>query len=140
MVFDFDLETKELKLQHETKINNYSYDNMICETIYVPTNEGIEIPVTLSRRVDSKPEDSPIVLNVYGAYGYNIDQYYRDINRPLWNRDWTVATVHVRGGGEQGEYWHQMGSKENKVRIRKCNRNDNDYLYVKCVHYITIII
>lgn len=115
MDFDFNFKTKELKLLKELKIRNYSHENMICETINVPSVDGTEIPVTLTRRIDAKQAKSPILLNVYGAYGYNIDQYFRYTQRLFWNRDWTMATVHVRGGGEQGEYWHSMGSKDKKV-------------------------
>ena len=132
MVYDFDLDKKTLDLRRETLIAGYSPEDYVCERVHVladtfvtgtihsnPFGKSVEVPVTLTRalRTPQRGSQYPILINVYGAYGHNIEPHFRAKYRTLWDHGWTVATAHVRGGGERGPMWHQAGFGENKVRI-----------------------
>ena len=119
MIFDLDLKSKILQLKQQEELHTFSPSEYICERIEVPSKDGTVIPVTITRDLSysSRREQLPILLHVYGAYGHNIEPRFRDGYIPLWRRGWSIATVHVRGGGEKGALWHQGGSYLNKVNV-----------------------
>uniref|UniRef100_A0A3B0MX40 Prolyl endopeptidase n=1 Tax=Theileria annulata TaxID=5874 RepID=A0A3B0MX40_THEAN len=54
------------------------------------------------------------VLYVYGFYGENLTVCNYTEHSKLLEMGYTLCFAHVRGGGELGEAWREMGNKEKK--------------------------
>ena len=57
----------------------------------------MRVPVTIvQRRGRARNGRSPLLLNVYGAYGHNLDAAFKAHRLCLLDRGWAIAYAHVR--------------------------------------------
>ena len=62
------------------------------------------------RTVSSKPlQPSPFLLYGYGSYEISIDPTFSSLRLSLLDRGVIFAIAHIRGGGEMGRSWYEMG-------------------------------
>lgn len=93
----------------------YYPERYITELRMVRASDGTQIPLrlTYSRDLDlSRPQ--AVLLSAYGAYGDAEDPYFSRNDFSLLSRGLILATAHVRGGGEFGDFWHEQGKLMNK--------------------------
>jgi prolyl oligopeptidase len=85
------------------------------ETVFAPSHDGVQVPLTLIRPDPIARDGSvPVLMDAYGAYGI--------IDAPRFVAEWipwfesggASATCHVRGGGYHGAAWHRAGQKATK--------------------------
>lgn len=102
---------------------NHSHINKT--RIKVTSFDGVDVPVTLfySGTLDSP---RPCVAHVYGCYGIPLEPPYDPSITPLLDCGVVYALCHVRGGGENGHYWHSAGMREGKLA--------SIFDYLCCVH------
>jgi len=83
------------------------------------SKDGTMIPMFITHRKDLKLDGTnPTIM--YGYGGFNISQTPGFVpSRILWSKlmGGVYAVPNIRGGGEYGESWHQMGVKENKQNV-----------------------
>lgn len=90
-------------------------DAYVMETVEVAARDGVKVPVDIVRRRDLKADGKrPVLLEAYGAYGFNVDPYFNPRLYALLDQGGVIATVHARGGGELGRDWWQAGHKATK--------------------------
>ncbi|UPR02918.1 prolyl oligopeptidase [Chloropicon primus] len=88
-----------------------------AELLSVTGRDGTRIPVTLVYSKDSPPsKESPLLMQVYAAYGINLEPEYDPSVHPLLRRGWASCLVHARGGGEKGRPWYHMGKGRAKMK------------------------
>ena len=77
--------------------------------------DGTKVPLSILCKKDLVLDGShPTLYEGYGAYGISYDPYF-DPRALAWiERGGVFAIVHLRGGGEFGESWHNAGRKETK--------------------------
>jgi prolyl oligopeptidase len=77
--------------------------------------DGTKVPLSILCK-KGLPLDSshPTLFEGYGAYAVSFDPYFDPRVLPWVERGGVFAIVHVRGGGEFGEAWHNAGRKETK--------------------------
>ena len=51
----------------------------------------------------------PTLLYGYGSYEVSIDPSFSSLRLSLLDRGMVFAIAHIRGGGEMGRAWYQMG-------------------------------
>jgi len=87
----------------------------IAEEIKIKSYDGTEVPLSIMRRKDAKPDGKhPTLIWGYGAYGISENPAFLARWFPLLENGGIFATCHVRGGGEYGEDWHLAGKKATK--------------------------
>jgi len=87
----------------------------MAEEIKIKSYDGTEVPLSIMRRKDAKPDGKhPTLIWGYGAYGISETPAFLARWFPLLENGGIFATCHVRGGGEYGEDWHQAGKKATK--------------------------
>jgi prolyl oligopeptidase len=79
------------------------------------SGDGTKVPLSILCRKDLVLDGShPTLYEGYGAYGVSFDPYFDPRTMAWLEKGGVWAIVHVRGGGEFGESWHNAGRKETK--------------------------
>ena len=77
--------------------------------------DGTKVPLSILCMKGLALDGShPAIYEGYGAYGISYDPYFDQRILAWIERGGVFAIVHVRGGGEFGESWHNAGRKETK--------------------------
>ncbi|NNN03352.1 MAG: S9 family peptidase [Acidimicrobiaceae bacterium] len=119
-VLDVDVNSRLSTLLKEQRVlGGYDASAYISGRVWVTASDGVRIPVSvLARRgvlvEDSAgelvaPEPAPLLLYGYGAYEISIDPSFSSLRLSLVDRGVIFAIAHVRGGGEMGRSWYEMG-------------------------------
>lgn len=114
---EFNLDTKLKKVLKQMEVlGGYKADDYVTERIYVPSRDGVKIPVSLVYKKGVKKDGTnPLFLYAYGSYGYSTDPSF-DITIPsLLDRGFIYAIAHIRGGQEMGRSWYEDGKLLKKM-------------------------
>ena len=84
-----------------------------AELRWISVRDGVLVPVTIMYRKDQDMNGAPLLVTTYGAYGISVAFRFEPRRFPLLDRGFVLAHIHVRGGGELGEQWHNSGSRSN---------------------------
>lgn len=102
----------------------YDQSNYVTGRLWVDASDGVRIPVTyVARRElvqssensgDRVGAPSPLLLYGYGSYEISIDPSFSSLRLSLLDRGVIFAIAHIRGGGEMGRSWYEMGKLAQK--------------------------
>lgn len=81
---------------------------------FAKSADGTLVPVTIYGKSSDLKDPSPTILYAYGGYGTSIRPNYRPMMFPFNEEGGIWVNCHVRGGGEKGRTWHEMGRGKNK--------------------------
>lgn len=124
-IADVDLASHEL-LVRKRQIVRGGYDRgaYVTGRHWVEASDGQRIPVSIVARRDivrlnddgsiSPNGPAPLLLYGYGSYEISIDPGFSSIRLSLLERGVIFAIAHVRGGGEMGRSWYEMGKLAQK--------------------------
>jgi len=86
----------------------------------VPSHDGVLVPLSIMYRKGlARNGSNPTLLDGYGAYGFSYDPYFDPLRLAWLERGGVFAVAHVRGGGENGEAWHESGKIATKPNTWK---------------------
>lgn len=118
-VADVVIATGETLVRKQQKIlGGYDESNYVTGRLWVHASDGERIPVSIVARRDVVEGDgdelrprttSPFLLYGYGSYEISIDPGFSSLRLSLLDRGVIYAIAHVRGGGELGRSWYEMG-------------------------------
>ncbi|MGC8498299.1 MAG: S9 family peptidase [Acidimicrobiales bacterium] len=119
LVADVDLASGTLAVRKQQRVRG-GYDGSAYATgrLWVTASDGQRIPVSWVARRDLLEERdgqltpraaAPLLLYGYGSYEISIDPTFSSIRLSLLDRGVVFAIAHVRGGGEMGRTWYEMG-------------------------------
>jgi oligopeptidase B len=125
LVADIIVATGEMTvLKQQRVVGGYDASRYVTGRLWVSASDGVKIPVSLvaSRdvvRVGENGEMSPLapapfLLDGYGSYEISIDPSFSSLRLSLLDRGVIFAIAHVRGGGEMGRSWYEMGKLDHK--------------------------
>ena len=120
LVADVDVRTGEMTvLKQQRVLGGYDADAYVTSRLWVEASDGVQIPVSVVARRDVVDVDDegnisartpvPLVLYGYGSYEISIDPTFSSLRLSLLERGVLFAIAHVRGGGEMGRSWYEMG-------------------------------
>ena len=131
LLYEFNIETKELKVIHNESINNFDPKLYNIELIHVPSYYGEMVPMSIVYRKDIKnfkEKPLPLYLYGYGSYGSSCEPLFSPNLICLLDRHFICVIAHVRGGGELGGQWFLDGKLHNKM---------NTFLdFITCAEYL----
>jgi prolyl oligopeptidase len=100
-------------------LNPTDFSGITSVEVTAPGADGTPIPLSIIYKKDLKLDGSnPCLMEGYGAYGISIDPNFDATRLALLEKGIVIAWAHVRGGGENGEDWHnagKMATKENTI-------------------------
>lgn len=129
-VYEYDMvnRTKEL-LKQQAVLGGYNQEDYISERIYVPSHDGVKVPVSIVYKKGLKRDgNNPLVLYGYGSYGASMDAYFSSSRLSLLDRGFIWAIAHIRGGEEMGRMWYEDG----KLLKKKNTFHD----FIACGEYL----
>ena len=120
LVADVDVASGEVTvLKQQRVLGGYDAGRYVTGRLWVEASDGVRIPVSVVARHDrvrltddgslEPVAPSPFLLYGYGSYEISIDPGFSSLRLSLLDRGVIFAIAHVRGGGEMGRSWYQMG-------------------------------
>ena len=93
-------------------------DAFAVERVEYPSTDGATISMFLVRRQDAVPTpDTLTVLTGYGGFGVTMSPAYSPAAVEVAGQGGCFAVACLRGGAEEGEAWHQAGTRERKQQV-----------------------
>ena len=118
-VADVVVATGELLVRKRQRVlGDFDVADYVTGRLWIPASDGLAIPVSIvaHRDVLSLGENgleaaspAPLLLYGYGSYEACMDPYFSTVRLSLLDRGVIYAIAHVRGGGEMGRAWYEMG-------------------------------
>jgi oligopeptidase B len=114
--FEYDVQTQASTLLKQQEVpGGYDKSLYAVERKFIPAKDGVGIPVTVVYRKDKfKSGENPLYVYGYGSYGATLPDTFSVGLLPLLDRGLVTTVVHIRGGGELGEAWHDAGKMMTK--------------------------
>ena len=120
LVGDIELATGQLHVRKQQIVKGgYDETKYVTGRLWVTASDGVQVPISLVARRDVvevnddgslRPRASaPFLLYGYGSYEISIDPGFSSLRLSLLDRGVIFAIAHVRGGGEMGRSWYEMG-------------------------------
>lgn len=116
-VYQYGLETREATLlKQQEVVGGYEASRFVSRRLHATAADGTRIPISLVRRADvAEDGTAPCLLHGYGSYGYPYPVSFSSGRLSLLERGMVVAIAHIRGGGELGKPWHDLGRLASKM-------------------------
>lgn len=92
---------------------SFSPANYAVSEVWATAKDGVKVPMSVIRPAAARGA-GPMLINAYGSYGISSYPVFSSRLLSAANEGFTVATCHVRGGGEFGETWRLAGKDANK--------------------------
>jgi prolyl oligopeptidase len=88
-------------------------ERFAARRLFATAKDGTRVPVTVIA-AKGPPRVAPCFVHVYGAYQWPSQPIFDTRSLAWLEAGGTIATAHVRGGGEYGRAWHEGGMKVTK--------------------------
>jgi oligopeptidase B len=120
LVADVVVDTGEIIVRKQQTVRGgYDEDQYVTGRLWVEASDRVRIPVSVVARRefvrvttegDLEPlSPRPFLLYGYGSYEISIDPSFSSLRLSLLDRGVLFAVAHIRGGGEMGRSWYEMG-------------------------------
>ncbi|NNN00496.1 MAG: S9 family peptidase [Acidimicrobiaceae bacterium] len=125
LIADIVIATGETLVRKQQKVlGGYDANQYVTGRIWVDASDAARIPVSFVARRELIEETengglrakqpAPLLLYGYGSYEISIDPGFSSLRLSLLDRGVIFAIAHVRGGGEMGRSWYEMGKLAQK--------------------------
>ena len=112
---EFDPRTGEdVLLKRANVLGSFDARDYVERRIWVQVRDGEQVPVSLVWRRDCVRGRMPMFVIGYGAYEISSDPAFSVARVSMLDRGVLYVVPHVRGGGEMGRAWYEMGRRRNK--------------------------
>ncbi|HEY3012561.1 MAG TPA: prolyl oligopeptidase family serine peptidase, partial [Gemmatimonadales bacterium] len=113
--YAYDPATKKLSDTRLVAPAPIDYSKMESAEVVAPSADGTPVPLSIVYQRGIRLDGShPALLEGYGSYGISINPFFRPALITWLEQGGVYAVAHVRGGGENGEQWHQAGKQATK--------------------------
>lgn len=93
-------------------------EDMVSEQVFVTADDGVPVPLFLTRRRDlDRTGEVPVLLTGYGGFDVSMTPDFDKAGALFVERGGMLAVAVLRGGGEYGRSWYDAGRLEHKQRV-----------------------
>lgn len=120
-VYDYQVKSGDRILRKQQPVlGGYDATLYRSERLHATASDGTKIPLSVVYR-HSTPRDgnAPLLLYAYGSYGISMPVTFSSNRLSLLDRGVIFVVAHIRGGGELGKPWHDMGRMYHKMNTFK---------------------
>ncbi len=116
-VYKLDLETGKSEIFAQSK-SLFDPNEFETRQVLYPSKDGTQVPLFITMKKGTQLNGThPAMLYAYGGFNISITPTYSPSNMFFLLHGGIYCVANIRGGGEKGEKWHQMGMKENKQNV-----------------------
>ncbi len=99
----------------EVKFNTDEYES---NQVFYISKDGTKIPMIITHKKGIKLDgNNPTLLYAYGGFSVSLTPYFSTSSIILLENGGIYAVANLRGGGEYGEAWHNLGIKTKKQNV-----------------------
>jgi oligopeptidase B len=116
-VYDYEVRSGNRILRKQQPVlGGYDASLYGSERLHAVARDGSRIPLSVVYR-HATPRDgtAPALLYGYGSYGVSMPVTFSSNRLSLLDRGIIFVVAHIRGGGELGKPWHDMGRMHLKM-------------------------
>lgn len=96
----------------------FNSDDYESNQIFYSSKDGTKIPMIITHKKGLKLNGSnPTILYGYGGFNVSITPSFSIANAIWLENNGVLAIPNIRGGGEYGKKWHDMGTKMEKQNV-----------------------
>ncbi len=96
----------------------FNTDEYESKQVFYTSKDGTKIPMIITYKKGIKLDgNNPTLLYAYGGFGASITPYFSTSDIILLENGGIYAVANLRGGGEYGETWHNLGIKTKKQNV-----------------------
>lgn len=116
-IFKYNIETGESTLYKKSGVD-FNPDDYESKQVFYPTQDGSVIPmiITYKKGVQMNGKN-PTLLYGYGGFNVSLTPRFSISNLVFMENGGIYAVANIRGGGEYGDRWHDMGVKMYKQNV-----------------------
>ncbi len=116
-VYDYEIKSgKRVLRKQQPVLGGYDATLYGTERLHATAGDGTKIPVSVVFRHETcRDGGAPLLLYAYGSYGISMPVTFSSNRLSLLDRGVIFAVAHIRGGGELGKPWHDMGRMQHKM-------------------------
>lgn len=125
LVADVVVATGETIVRKQQRVlGGYEANDYVTGRLWVEASDGYRVPVSVVAKRDlvqvgangelTSTKPAPFLLYGYGSYEISIDPSFSSVRLSLLERGVIFAIAHIRGGGEMGRSWYEMGKLAQK--------------------------
>lgn len=124
-VADVEMATGTMLVRKQQEVRGgFAAEDYVTGRLWITASDGVRIPVSVVARRDvvnqaadgtlTPKAPAPMLLYGYGSYEISIDPSFSVFRLSLLDRGVIFAIAHIRGGGEMGRAWYEMGKMAQK--------------------------
>lgn len=116
-VYDYEIKSGNRILRKQQPVlGGYDAACYGSERLHAVAADGARIPLSVVYRHSTLRDGSaPLLLYAYGSYGISMPVTFSANRLSLLDRGVIFVVAHIRGGGELGKPWHDMGRMHHKM-------------------------
>jgi len=89
---------------------NFTPSEFVTKLVNYKSNDGTVVPMYLTyRKTTNLKKQNPVLLYGYGGFGISVSPFYDYAHVLFCASGGVLAVPLIRGGGENGKQWHQLG-------------------------------
>lgn len=118
LIYRYSFKTHESTLFRETSVPTFNPNKYNANQVFYKSKDGTEIPMFVISKKDLELNgQNPVYLYGYGGFGVSLTPHFSTMQAALLEFGFTVCIANLRGGGEYGKKWHDMGKLNNKQNV-----------------------
>ncbi len=117
-IFKYDINTGKSVLYKKPGINFNPELYESKQVFYTSYPDGESIPMIITyKKGTTLNGKNPLMLYGYGGFNVSLTPYFSVSNLVFMENGGVYAVANLRGGGEYGDNWHNMGTKLQKQNV-----------------------
>ncbi|MCB0700134.1 MAG: S9 family peptidase [Chitinophagales bacterium] len=116
-IFKYNIESGESVVY---KSSGVKFDPTVYESkqVFYANPDGTMIPMIITYKIGTAFNGkNPTLLYGYGGFNISLTPHFSVSNIPFLENGGIYAVANIRGGGEYGDNWHDMGTKMTKQNV-----------------------
>lgn len=116
-IYQFYPKSGDSKLYKKPKVA-FNSDEYESKQVFYASKDGTKVPmiITCKKGLDLNGKN-PTILYGYGGFNISITPSFGIANAIWLQNNGILAVANIRGGGEYGKKWHDMGTKMQKQNV-----------------------
>jgi prolyl oligopeptidase len=117
-IYKYDIATKKSTVFRTVDIPGFKPENYETKQIFYNSKDGTRVPMFLVYKKGLKLDgNNPTLLYGYGGFNVVTSPTFSSLRLALLEQGVVYSSANMRGGGEDGEKWHEAGTKLKKQNV-----------------------